>query len=337
MFLPEAFLHERDSVLSLLRFKRVAFKSHLLNTFIKERISANQPQDGSEDSFMAACDICDKLTWVLAMCERFINCITGCNIHQFNKFREALHELDPVERALNSWIDSLRRDDLKEKQCAIELQRTMAVISHLGEIHLPDTLEGFAQHLQMRVQLMQSHMECAAAAVSHIKYMVSTKVTPTIDEEELVGLFAKKADAIISHSRSAKVVVSKIIRSLSDLQTRSLSLTIETRQLFEECEEATQKIASYARALGDAVADLLYHEEGRTEPVTFAELQSAMYKATEKTLMMAETDTFSAFGKELRSLTNVLVDLGSMASDLDMAAECKSPWKSTQGALLTVK
>jgi len=324
MFLPEAFLHERDSVLSLLRFKRVAFKSHLLNTFIKELISANQPQDGSEDSFMAACDICDKLTWVSAMCKRFINCISGCNIHQFNKFREALHELDPVERALNGWIDALRRDDLKEKQCAIDLQRTMAVISHLGEIHLPDTLEGFAQHLQMRVQLMQSHMESAAAAVSHIKYMASTKVTPTIDEEELVGLFAKKADGIISHSRSAKVVVSKILRSLNDLRTRSLSLTMETRQSFEECEEATQKIAAYARALGDAVADLLYREGGRTEPVTFAELQGAMCKTTENFLMMAETDPFSAFGKELRSLTNMLVDLGSMASDLDMTAECKN-------------
>ncbi|KAF8454601.1 dynein associated protein-domain-containing protein [Terfezia claveryi] len=329
MFLPEAFLHERDSILSLLRFRRVAFKSHLLNTFIKERISANQPQNGSEDSFMAACDICDKLTWISAMCERFTNCISGCNVHQFNKFRDALHELDPVERALNSWIDSLRRDDLKEKQCAIELQRTMAVISHLGEIHLPDTLEGFAQHLQMRVQLMQSHMECAAAAVSHIKYMVSTKVNPTIDEEELASIFAKKSDAIISHSRGAKVVVSKILRSLSDLQTRSLSLAMETRQSFEECEEAMQKIAAYARALGDAVADLLYHEEGRTEPVTFAELQSVMYKTTERTLMMAETDTFSAFGKELRSLTNMLVDLGSMASDLDMTAEFErapAPW-----------
>ena len=281
---------------------------------------------------MAACDISDKLTWVSAMCDRFINCITGCNIQQFNKFREALHELDPVERALNGWIDALRRDDLKEKQCAVELQRTMAVIAHLGEIHLPDTLEGYAQHLQMRVQLMQSHMESTAAAVSHIKYMVSKKVTPTMDEEELASLFAKKADAIVSHSRSAKVVVSKILRSLNDLRTRSLSLTMETKQSFEQCEEATHKITGYSRALGEAVADLLYLEEGRTEPITFAELQNTMYRTTEKTLTMVETDTFSAFGKELRSLTNLLVDLGSIASDLDMTAECKNfvetcPWK----------
>lgn len=335
MFLPEAFLNERDSVLALLRFKRVAFKSHLLNTFIKERISTNQPQDGSEDSFMAACEICDKLTWVSAMCERFINCISGCNVNQFSKFREALHELDPVERALNVWIDALRRDDLKEKQCAIELQRTMAVIAHFGEIHLPDTLEGFAQHLQMRVQLMQSHLETTAAAVSHIKHMVGKKVAPTIDEEELASLFSKKADAIISHSRSAKVVVGKILRSLNDLRTRSLSLTMETRQSFEQCEEATEKIASYSRALGAAVADLLYHEEGRTEAVTFAELQSTMYRATEKTLMMVETDTFGAFGKELRSLTNLLVDLGSIASDLDMTAECEQTYISVCEALLT--
>ena len=327
MFLPDAFLNERDSVLALLRFKRVSFKSNLLHTFIKERISATQAQDGNEDSLMAACDICDKLTWVSAMCDRFVNCISGCSIHQFSKFREALHELDPVERAFNGWIDALRRDELKEKQCAVDLQRTMAVISHLGEIHLPDNLEAFAQHLQMRVQIMQSHMESAAAAVSHIKYMVSTKITPVMEEEELAGLFAKKADAIVSHSRSAKVIVGKILRSLSDLRQRSLSLTLETRQSFEQCEETTKKIAGYARALGDAVCGLLYTEEERSDPVTFVELQNVMYKSTEKVLMMAETDTFSSFGKELRSLTNMLVDLGSIASDLDMTAECKCPWK----------
>lgn len=321
MFLPEAFLEERDSVLSLLRFKRIAFKSHLLHNFIKERISANQTQNGSEDVSMAACDICDKLTWISGMCDRFVTCITGCNVQQFNRFKDAFHELDPVERALNGWIDSLRRDDLKEKQCAVELQRTIAVVAHLAEIHIPDTLEGFAQHLQMRVQLMQSHMESAAAAVTHIKSMVGLKIKP---EDDLTVLFSKKADAIISHSRSAKVVVGKISRSLNDLRARSLSLTVETGQSFEECEEATKKIADYSRALGDAVSCLLYGEEGRTEPITFADLQNTMYKITERTLMMVETDTFSILGKELRSLTNLLVDLGSIASDLDMTAECKT-------------
>lgn len=125
MFLPEAFHSERDSILALLRFKRVAFKAQLLQTFVKERLTGQlgHTQIGQEDTIMAACEMCDKLTWVSAMCDRFINCISGCDVSRFAKFQGALYELDPVERALNGWIEGLRKDDLKEKQCVAELQR----------------------------------------------------------------------------------------------------------------------------------------------------------------------------------------------------------------------
>lgn len=324
MFLPEAFLHERESILALLRFKRVAFKSQLLNTFVKERVQAGHVQSGAEDLFIAACDICDKLTWVSAMCDRFIAYMMTCGVQQFTNFRGALLELDPVERAFNVWIDALRRDDLKEKQCAADLQRTMAVIGHLGEIHLIDNLEGYAYDVQMRVQLMQSHMESTAAAVSHIRTMVQEKATPTEGEVEIAGIFVKKADAIVSHARSTKVVVSKILRTLTDLQMRSLSLTMDTKSTFEQCEAATQKIADYSRALGNNLVELLY-AEGETDPIPYSKVQSVMYRTTEKTIQIIETDMFSAFGKELRNLTNLLMDLASTASDLEMTAECITP------------
>jgi dynactin 1 len=57
------------------------------------------------------------------MCDRFVNYINGCTVQQFAKFEGALYELEPVERALNGWIDGLRKDELKEKQCAAELHR----------------------------------------------------------------------------------------------------------------------------------------------------------------------------------------------------------------------
>src|SRR5690554_261948 len=99
MFLPESFHSDRDSVLALLRFRRVSFKANLLQKFVKERLTA-QLATGSDDTIMAACDVCDKLTWVAAMCDRFINCIGSCSVEQFSHFQGALYELDPVERAL---------------------------------------------------------------------------------------------------------------------------------------------------------------------------------------------------------------------------------------------
>ena len=122
LFLPEAFHSERDSVLALLRFKRIGFKAHLLHGFIKNRVSGTDRHIHDDDVF-DACDVLDKLTWIAAMCERFINSISGCSLEQFARFEGALYELEPVERALNGYIDGLKRDDLREKQVASELHR----------------------------------------------------------------------------------------------------------------------------------------------------------------------------------------------------------------------
>jgi len=122
LFLPEAFHSERDSVLALLRFKRIGFKAHLLHGFIKNRVSGTDRHIHDDDVF-DACDVLDKLTWIAAMCERFINSISGCSLEQFARFEGALYELEPVERALNGYIDGLKRDELREKQVASELHR----------------------------------------------------------------------------------------------------------------------------------------------------------------------------------------------------------------------
>ncbi|CAZ82599.1 unnamed protein product [Tuber melanosporum] len=342
MFLPEAFHSERDSILALLRFKRVSFKAQLLQNFVKERLTSQlgQASCGQEDTMMTACDMCDKLTWVSAMCDRFINCISGCSVAQFTKFQGALYELDPVERALNGWIEGLRKDDLKEKQCVSELQRTMSLMSHLGEIHLQSDLEGFASDVHMRVTLMQSYMENSATALSHIRTIVQDKLPGTPEEdEEIASNFSKRSDAVISHSRSVKVVVGKILRSLNDFQQRSLSLTQDKFSQFEACEEATKKLADYAREVGDDVYALLYSDNTSGAP-TWVDLQSTLFKTTERVLRVAESDIFGAFGKELRALTNMLVELGSTAADIDMTAEFEkppAPWVVRAQELKTTK
>jgi dynactin 1 len=122
LFLPEAFHSERDSVLALLRFKRIGFKSRLLHGFMKDRVLSPGPH-AQGDHLLAACDALDKLTWISAMCDRFTNTITGSSLVQFSKFESSLYELEPVERTLNGYIENLRKDELREQQVAEGLQR----------------------------------------------------------------------------------------------------------------------------------------------------------------------------------------------------------------------
>ncbi|CZR52612.1 probable DYNACTIN (150 KDA DYNEIN-ASSOCIATED POLYPEPTIDE) ro-3 [Phialocephala subalpina] len=327
LFLPEAFHADRDSVLALLRFKRVGFKANLIHGFVKERVNGAPPV-GHEDDLFAGCDVLDKLSWVSAMCDRFVNGISHCSTEAFAKYEGALYELEPVERALNGWIDGLRRDELKEKQCASELQRTIALMSHLAEVHIPPGLASYADEVHMRTLVMQSHLENAAAAIAATKTMVQSIVPSQGDDDELTQHFARKTEAVITNTRSAKVIIGKAVRALEDLKTRSLSLTPDTIQTFDQCETATEELAKFARHIGDDLYVLL-HEEGRAEPFTYLEVQSTVHRTTTNLFASSESDLFSTYSNKLRTLTTSLMDLAAMASDLEMTQEferASAPW-----------
>ncbi|KAK8862186.1 dynactin 1 [Apiospora arundinis] len=327
LFLPETYDADKNSVLALLRFRRLAFKANLLHGFIKDRVSG-QAHPGHEDDVFAGCDALDKLVWVSSMCDRFVNAISHCTLEEFAKYDGALFELEPVERALNGWIDGLRRDELKEKQCASELSRTIALMTHLGEVHISDGLESFADHVQMRTVLMQSHLESAAATFAVMKDLVTRVVPANGEDDELAQHFSRKVEAVVSQTRSAKVIVGKAVRSLEDLKSRHLSLTTDTGEVFEQCEAATQELADMSRKIG---LDLhaLTSEEGRTEPLTYSDISSTVHRTVMTAYSSSETDLFSSYLSKLRTLTGQIADLAAVCADLAQTQEfdrSQEPW-----------
>jgi dynactin 1 len=327
MFLPDTFLADRNSVLALLRFKRVGFKANLLHGFVKERVN-NQPSPGHEETMFSACDVLDKLAWISSMCERFVNALNHCSTDEFAKFEGALYELEPVERGLNGWIDGLRRDELKESQCASDLQRTIALMSHLAEVHIPSGLASYADEVHMRTLIMQSHLENAATSISVARTLVQTSIPAQGDDDEHAQHFSRKTESVVSSTRSAKVVVGKAVRALEDLKSRSLSLMPDTAQAFEQCETATEELAKFSRQVGFDLCKL-FHDEGRTEAFTYFDVQSAIHRTTTSVFASSESDLFSTYSNKLRTLTTSLMDLAALASDLEVTQEferASAPW-----------
>ncbi|CAM1503934.1 Fc.00g015250.m01.CDS01 [Cosmosporella sp. VM-42] len=340
LFLPDTYKEDQDSVLALLRFHRLAFKANLLNGFIKERANG-QPHPGHEDDVFAGCDAVDKLVWVSTMCDRFVNDISHCSIEQFSKYENALHELEPVERALNAWIDGLRRDELKEKKCADELHRTIALMSHLGEVHISENLQNYASDVHMKALVMQSHLDSAAITFNTLRGLVVRVVPPEgDDEEELAQHFIKKSELVITQTRGTKVIAGKAVRALEDLKTRSLSLLPDTKEAFEQCEEASQELAELARQIGLGLHNLLTADEGRTEPFTYVEVQNTVRRTVLTTCSLSESDLFATYLSKLRTLTTQISDLTSLATDLDQTQEFDvnpAPWRLRSQELKALK
>ncbi|KAK0766885.1 hypothetical protein N5P37_000614 [Trichoderma harzianum] len=329
LFLPDSYRDDQDSVLALLRFRRLAFKANLVNGFIRERVNG-QPEPGHEDDVLAGCEAIDKLVWVASMCDRFVNDISHCTIEQFSKYQNSLLELEPVERALNSWIDGLRRDELKEQKCADELQRTISLMSHLGEVHISSGIAAFADDIHMRALIVQSHLDSATVAFNVIRSMVQRAIPAAVEEDELAQHFAKKIDLAITQTRSTKVFAGKAVRALEDLKARSLSLGEDTKGAFEQCETLTQELARLTRDIGLGIHKLLTHDEGRNEPFTYSEVNDVVRQAVLESTQTNESDLFSSYLNKLKVATEQISDLASLAADLDQTHDydvSPSPWR----------
>ncbi|KAK5997136.1 hypothetical protein PT974_02489 [Cladobotryum mycophilum] len=339
LFLPDSYADDQDSVLAFLRFRRLSFKANLLSSFLKEKVTG-QITPGHEDDIIYGCDAIDKLVWVSAICDRFVNDISHCSMDQFSKYQNALLELEPVERALNAWIDGLRRDELKEQKCADELQRTISLMSHLAEVHISSDVAAYADDIHMRALIMQSHLDSATVAFGVTRGLVQRVIVNPGEEDELAQHFAKKIDLAITQTRGTKVIAGRAVRALEDLKTRSLSLGQETKSAFEECETATQELARLARQIGHGVHVLLNQDEGRTEPFTYAEVNEAVHQAVLEATKSSESDLFSNYLAKLRVAGTQITDLAALAADLEQTQEFEvntAPWRLRAQELKTLK
>ncbi|KAF7593710.1 hypothetical protein BBP40_011002 [Aspergillus hancockii] len=333
LYLPEYFESEKNAILALLRFKRVTFKASLMNHTIRERYP-EQATDPSliEDGF-ASHDVLEKLMWIASLCDRFVNYITSCSIESFDGVKGTLFEMEPVERTVNFWLEALKRNDVNLKKCAIELQRSIALLSHLAEIHLPTSLETFADELCTRSVLTQSYIDHAASLISRLKSLMQSKVSMPEGEDEESNFFFNKMDALVSQARGLKVAMGKVNRALEDLRSRSLALSHDVAGPFKKTEEAAKDLSELARHLGEDIA-LLVSEEGRTEPLTLEEATKSMSQVSTLYAQPSESgsecsDTLSFIANRLRSLGGSVEELDSISSDLSITSEFErlpSPW-----------
>ncbi|EEP81666.1 predicted protein [Uncinocarpus reesii 1704] len=333
-YLPDYFESERSPVLALLRFKRVGFKASLMSNIVRERLADLSSASSLElDSFVPY-DLLEKLTWISLLCDRFVNFAQSCSAENFAKLEGALYELDPVERIMNASIESLKKSELNEKRCAEELQRSVALLSHLAESLISSHTAACADELYMRCVLTQTYMETAASSMSHLKLALQTKLTVNEGDKEGPFLF-QKIDAIAGQARGSKVVAGKITRSLDELRLSSLSLPEASAELFEKTEEAAKEISEIARLLGENILPIIT-EEGRAEPFTYAEIANSMTQ-TVATVCQPSTpqsdinDALSFLANKIRSLGTYLEEAGSASSDLSQTIEFErhaAPWIS---------
>ncbi|KAE8376461.1 dynein associated protein-domain-containing protein [Aspergillus bertholletiae] len=344
LYLPEYFEGEKNGVLALLRFKRVSFKATLMSSTVRERFPEQTSDPAAVEDGFTAHDVLEKLMWITSICDRFTNYITNCPAESFDMIKATLFEMEPVERTVNFWIESVRKNELNMKKCGIELQRSIALLSHLAEVHLPTSLETFADELCMRSSLTQSYLDHAASLISRLKILLQSKISVPEGEEEETSFLFTKMEALVTQARGLKVAMGKIYRALEDLRSRSLALSHDIAGPFKKTEEAAKDLSELARHLGESIA-LIVTDESRTEPLTLEEATKSMSQVSTLYAQPSESgsessDTMTFIANRLRSLGGNLEELGSISTDLSITSEFErlpSPWIVRASELKTNK
>ena len=187
-------------------------------------------------------------------------------------------------------------------------------MEHLAEVHISEDLEHYADDVNTRALMMQSYLENAATALSHIKAMAEAKVAITSadddEEDRAYDEFLRKIDAFISQTRSAKVISSKAIHQLEDMKSRSLTLEPSTVSMVDISQNAASELASSIRSTGYSVLKSL-NEDDRNAPVTYEDI---IAKAS-----------FPSLSSQLQSATGHLQIFYNLTSSLTQTIEFPSP------------
>ena len=189
-------------------------------------------------------------------------------------------------------------------------------MAHLGEIHISEGLERYADDIHMRASMIQSYLENTAAALSQVKSMSQTKVAPTGEEDEYdheMQDFLRKTDSLIMQIRSAKVVASKAIRQL---ESRFLTLDQSTLPIIVQSQNSASDLASSARNVGLSLFRLL-NEEGRNTPFTYSEIALA--------ISSSDIQPLSLLSSKFHTATTQMHSFYSLTSSLAHTVEFSSP------------
>ena len=333
LYLPEYYDGERNSVMALLRFKRVSFKASLVSSTIRDRNADQSSTSPSHEDFFTAHDVLEKLLWISSLCDRFTSYIESSSAESFSGIKGALFEMEPVERTLNFWLESLKKNEINMSKCAVELQRSIALLAHLAETMLPTSLEASAGELSMRAHLTQSYLDHSASCLLRLRSVLQSKISVPEGGNEEIPLLFNEMDGLSSQVRGSKVAMGKIYRAVSDLQARSLALPSDASEPFKKVEDSGKDLSSLSRQLGENILALI-HDEARTEPLSLTETLDSLSQTSLSFDQVSEpksenNDAMSLISTKLRSITESLEELDSISSNLSLTTEFEkrpAPW-----------
>lgn len=343
VFVPESFDQDRNPVLALLSLKRIRSKAVLVRTILAERMR-DRPQLVQDDPF-SGFEVMEKMELVAAYCQRLNDFINTCTPDAFSRFSGAVYELEPVERSITAWVESLRRDELGAES-AETLQRTIGILVDLSEKLIEESNESKAAELVCQSSLTERYADLAALQLNSLHKAVQSRLDEPKDDDAEASAFVRKLDTTAAKARTVKYLASKVTTALADLRANAMCLGETSWVYFEDTRRSAEHFSALVRKAGRAVIEDLANVD-REEALTYTSVANLMARTASEFLTQMDKkgsesdDIFAIFTQELSSLQSQNDDLFHKAADVSSAVEFEvsptPPWVARAKALKAQK
>lgn len=331
MFVPDSFAQESNPIMALMCFKRIKSKAAIVSFVLRDRSKAAQNLL-NDDQFINF-DVLEKLSWISTCCDRFISFMSSCTVQEFAGYQNAIYELEPVERAVNTWIEVLRRDELFTKDAAEELSGMIALLSDLAEKLITSGLQSKACELASRSTNVENLLDITTAELSQLANLVRSHVSDEAEDEEVMH-FAKRMDQLTSKTRTMRSITMKVIKGVQSHMSDGLALTEPSWDTFLRGENFAKELAHLIRKIGEDLF-LQICAVDQTESLTFAHMLDVITNSAKAFLQPTQTaqsdvnDGLSMIGTIVQHLHAEVDQMQYITTDLSNTAEFETrhaPW-----------
>ncbi|GAA5828534.1 hypothetical protein JCM11251_000839 [Rhodosporidiobolus azoricus] len=278
--LPSFFDADADAVDALLFFDRIAYKVDLLSMFIEQNHSVREALDGVvPENLVGVCETRAKLAHFASLNKRFAAHVKRCPPDVFLRMGRVFREVSSVEKRVDSFIDMLRKEELKEADCGKEIEGFIAQAEHLAETHLQglDSALDLAEREVAFVTVVDLDFDTIAASSGFAKQAIAA-VTRDPDVEVELGdaniddaLF-KPLQNLVNYARNAKILTKKLLRRFDDLNSASSALSDEHAQGFETLAYNSSAIASAVVKLASDISHYVAEVRASKQPLQLSTL-----------------------------------------------------------------
>lgn len=283
-FMPEHFLNrgsDHDAILILLLVPRMITKAEILASQVKEKFPP--PENISKDivlkshkidQYSFANRLLYQLYFLQSLLHQYVSALNNCSVELFMKIGTLYMEMAVQEKALDYYIDLLRKDQLDENVNLEALTKSVMYFYNLYSVHLA------SEKIDCTV-LMGDHMKLIGAACDSIHTDISS-VKVLLDNAGQSSEFGSLLKDVYTYSDDVRQFVKKIRRRLpAENSSTILQFPNEVQEQLNQCRENIGQVVSSAFYLRKAAVQQMAMS-GDAAHVNMEKLKELAHESTDK-------------------------------------------------------